>query len=191
MLNKPTTCSIPGCNRPQKSLSYCAAHYGRYFRHGDPLAGRVTGLSLEQRFWSYVDKSGDCWVWVAGKYNSGYGCFYIGRLNDGTECRQILAHRFSYELYAGSIPDDMYVLHHCDNHSCVRPDHLFLGTHLDNLADMVIKGRHSRKLSDADIRAIRQLRLAGLSGPSIGKRFGIDHTQVYRICKFRSWAHVK
>ena len=74
----------------------------------------------------------ECWVWIAYKYPNGYGYF------SGLEG---YAHRASYVLYKGPIPKGKYVLHHCDNPSCVNPSHLFLGSQTDNMQDMIRKGR--------------------------------------------------
>lgn len=93
----------------------------------------------EQRFWSKVEKSSEpdgCWIWVAGLGKGGYGQFCW----DG---RSAGAHRFSYILHFGDIPDGLDVLHHCDNPPCIRPDHLFAGTNLDNTLDSMAKGRRA------------------------------------------------
>lgn len=95
-------------------------------------------------FWSNVNKDGPvpehmpelgpCWVWTAGRFACGYGQFAKGRPSR-------YAHRISWALANGPVPDGLWVLHKCDNRPCVRPDHLFLGTHADNMRDMVEKGR--------------------------------------------------
>lgn len=92
---------------------------------------------VKERFWSRVKKTDSCWNWIGGISPSGYGRFSIG-------LRGHFAHRKSYEINIGRIPNNLCILHKCDNRHCVRPDHLFLGTRLDNARDMVNKGRSIR-----------------------------------------------
>lgn len=87
------------------------------------------------RFWTRVIKSEGCWEWDTKPPSARYGQFGAG----GQTWKP---HRYSYTVNVGPIPDGLWVLHHCDNGFCVRPDHLFLGTYLDNIADMMAKGRH-------------------------------------------------
>lgn len=104
-------------------------------------------IPVAQRFWSKVDKNGpiashapglgQCWIWT-GSTSEGYGQINVG----GGDGRHDWAHRVSWEIHHGPIPDGLWVLHRCDNPSCVRPDHLFLGTVADNNRDMIAKGRH-------------------------------------------------
>lgn len=92
---------------------------------------------LEVRFWRRVDRAGGpdaCWLWLGPKTPRGYGA--TSRLN-----KSVRAHRLSWELTNGPIPDGLIVCHRCDNPSCVRPSHLFLGTHADNMQDCSAKGR--------------------------------------------------
>lgn len=99
---------------------------------------------VTERFWNRVDKTlghgpkGECWVWVAGHDGYGYGAIrYKGK--------SVVTHRVSWEMANGLIPDGMKVLHRCDNPPCVNPDHLFLGTHQDNMADMKEKKRYANR----------------------------------------------
>lgn len=154
--------------------------------------------SISERFWSKVDKSGGqdaCWPWMAFCQPKGYGRFGIQR-SDGSWGR-IQAHRLSYELTYGAIPDDLHVLHHCDNPPCCNPTHLFLGTNADNVADRVAKGREAgisrgeengRAKLTADL--VRLIRAATGSQRAISKRFGISKAHVERVRNGKSWAHV-
>lgn len=96
---------------------------------------------MEVRFWNKVCKTETCWEWTAAN-NRGYGV--IGM--PGRNGKMVYAHRYSYELHYGSFDQSLLVCHHCDNPSCVRPDHLFLGSPLSNQQDKVNKGRHPESL---------------------------------------------
>ena len=125
---------------------------------------RKSTKTPEERFWEKVDKSDECWVWTGYRNRQGYGNFSVrGENNTFTSTR---AHRYAWQLVNGDIPTGMFVCHRCDTPSCVRPDHMFLGTQKDNLRDAVAKGRHAsqrnhyhgkthRKLSAAKVLAIR------------------------------------
>lgn len=156
-------------------------------RRGGKKAGNAEG-----RLWARVRKTDHCWEWIGGKTDRGYG--HLRR--DGI---RILAHRFSWELVHGPIPDDLCVLHRCDNPSCVRPDHLFLGTRLDNMADMVKKGRHvtatpgksyACKLTIAQVIEIRKLSADGVRTVALTRIYGVDRATVWKIVTRRTWKKI-
>ena len=91
----------------------------------------------EIKFWSYVKKSNDCWIWLAYKDKDGYGTFRVGD-------KKYRAHRISYFLSRGNVPH-LYVCHSCDNPSCVNPDHLWEGTNSENQLDCSKKGRKPKQ----------------------------------------------
>lgn len=88
-----------------------------------------------ERFWSKVRKTAECWYWVGFRDRQGYGRFYEPK-------NATSAHRASWHIHYGEIPRDLCVLHKCDNPSCVRPDHLYVGTNADNVRDRTERKRH-------------------------------------------------
>lgn len=134
-------------------------------------------------FWSLVDKSGDCWLWTAGKDGVGYGRWG----NDQG------AHRVAWEETNGPIPPGLFVCHRCDNPACVRPSHLFLGRPKDNTQDMVRKGRARGghpKLTPQDIVEMRALHDRGITTASLSIRFDVSKSTVKDAVSGRSWARV-
>lgn len=119
------TCSIDGCDREAKCRGWCSAHYSRWRRNGNPLAGTVRYNNDRDRFWAKVDKSGDCWLWTASTGPFGYGQFNTGRTI-------VRSHRLAYELMVGAIPAGKELDHICRNRLCVRPNHLRLVTRQQN-----------------------------------------------------------
>lgn len=95
-------------------------------------------IPMALRFWQRVERGPNCWLWSGGTNERGYG-----KISDDNR-RPAYAHRISWEMTNGPIPEGLYVCHHCDNPRCVNPSHLFLGTQKDNLRDMSTKGRGNR-----------------------------------------------
>ncbi len=100
------------------------------------------------RFWKNVVKQERCWVWIGTRDKHDYGCFSLKldgvRKNGRSAWTMIKAHRYSWQIHFGLIPDGKNVLHRCDNPRCVNPHHLFIGTQDDNMKDMATKGRSPR-----------------------------------------------
>lgn len=132
-----------------------------------------------------VDTQG-CWEWNASKNMWGYGRFsYMGRADK--------AHRVAYQLFIGQIPTGMFVCHRCDNRSCVRPDHLFLGTAKDNTSDMIGKGRQTLKPGEDHPCAkltwpqVDYIRASHKSDRAVAEEVGIARSVVTRIRQGIIW----
>jgi hypothetical protein len=134
-----------------------------------------------------------CFLWIGAQKNSrGYGNFnFNGKI--------ISAHRVSWMIYKGGIPDAKHVLHKCDNPNCVNPEHLFLGTHSENMNDMKQKGRQrffvgsshgNSKLTENQIIEMRKLGDSGVCRSDIAKMFGIGKSMANYICNREYWTHV-
>jgi hypothetical protein len=154
-------------------------------------------VPVVERFWARVRKAGpdECWLWTGGKNSYGYGILRTARLG-----RPRGAHRFSWELHNGAIPDGLQVLHRCDVRNCVNPAHLFLGNNQDNTADKVAKGRQSAlrgekqvfaRLTEAQVRQIRELHGNGLSNGAIGEKFGVGSEAISKVIRGVNWKHVE
>lgn len=161
----------------------------------------VNSLSSPKlRFWSNVDKNGPehptlgrCWLWTASKNRRGYGKFVVRK-------KSCPAHRYSWILHIGNIPLGLCVLHRCDNPSCVNPDHLFIGTDVDNIADRDSKGRQCKgedtntsKLSEDDVRWVRQHHVIGdkeFGTRGMARKLGVTPLVVRSILQGKSWKHV-
>lgn len=135
-----------------------------------------------------IPESG-CWLWTGSITDDGYGRI---RVKSGV----VSIHRSSYQLYKGKIPDGLCVCHTCDIPSCFNPDHLYLGTHQDNMDDRTARGRGfipageangSAKLTDADVIAIRK---AVGNQQEIGNEFGVSNQLVSAIKLRRVWKHL-
>ena len=151
-------------------------------------------FQLLHRFWEKVDKTDSCWNWTGHCDKIGYGYFTV----DNKESMR--AHRMSWFLAHGSIKEGLEICHSCDNPKCVNPSHLFIGTHKENMADMVRKGRRNHVvgakhplsvLNESDVKQIRTLHSLGIYTLSeIGDRFEISKSHVGHIVKRRIWKHV-
>ena len=148
-------CGLTGCGGRGLNRGLCGTHYQRWLKYGDPLATKLIRRNDEARFWAKVDKNGPvpahrpelgpCWEWTTGRFKD-YGIFSTvnreaGRSRTIIATRWILGHLRGRELERAEL-----ALHHCDNPPCVRPDHLYIGSHQDNMRDMVKRGRNKRTL---------------------------------------------
>lgn len=153
-----------------------------------------------ENFWNKVNKTEGCWNWTGGTNGRGAGGVEYGLLKVPKTRKNITAHRMSYILHNGQITSDQWVLHKCDNPLCVNPDHLFLGTPADNVADMDAKGRrkcnprkgeqNGRAVLDEDKVKLLRLLHGKFSLTVLSKIFGIGKSQVHRIATGQQWAAV-
>jgi len=132
-------CAFDGCERPQIARDFCTKHYRRWQVHGDPSVCTTSqNIPTPDRFWMKVQKGPSCWQWTAALSDTGYGSFY-----DSNRRKQCNAHRFSYELTIGPIPEGMDLDHACSNRSCVNPSHLRPVTRKQNMEHRTGVGRNS------------------------------------------------
>lgn len=159
--------------------------------------GKFTHEEFVQEFWNKVDvrEPEECWEWQACRIAKGYGhCRWNGIYWK--------AHRISYVLAFGEIPDGLFVLHKCDNPPCVNPAHLFLGTSADNVQDMITKGRwtspprigalnSNAKLTEENVIEIRKMHESGnYIHRELAVIFGVGRTQIGNIINRNRWNHI-
>ncbi len=177
------------CSLPRHAVERALKAYGIQPRgRHKPL-----GDKGEKFHASYIPEAlTSCWLWSAGIGASGYGRFTHGR------AFTVAAHRYSYEIHHGPIPDGQLVCHRCDTPACVNPDHLFVGSSRDNAQDMISKSRahpragecHPRARLTADqVRSIRDEAGFGKSQKLIAEKHGVSASAIQHIINHRSWRH--
>ncbi len=156
--------------------------------------GKKQTVSLEDKFWSFVDKKGEdnCWEWTGNLFKQGYGRMYHH------STKEPKAHRLSYMINIGNIPEGLLVCHICNNKSCVNPKHLYVGTNQDNSDDMKNSGRSltgekasASKLKEEEVLKIRELfAKSERSLEDLGYQFNISAGSIHAIVTGLSWKHV-
>ena len=162
---------------------------------GFHLANSFGGIKMKNRGtpsqWvernSIPEPNSGCWLWLGQPLRDGYGTVQWGG-------RAMQAHRFSWLALRGQIPSGQLVLHRCDNRICVNPDHLFLGTHLENAIDCMQKNRKplgervkGAKLTKADVISIRN---SSLKVRELANQFRVAPSLIWRVRAKQSWRHV-
>lgn len=148
-------------------------------------------MTLKERFYEKVAliPFHSCWEWVGNRKLSGYGRIDFQK-------KSYLAHRLSWEIHRGEVPRGMFVCHKCDNPSCVNPDHLFIGSHQENMDDMRRKGRCRRISGVAHYKAklqekqIVQIRNSDMSSRRLAVIFGVSHHNILSIKNRKTWKHL-
>lgn len=148
---------------------------------------------LTDRFWNKVQRTTGCWLWRGTITPGGYGTIH----REGRGSSRVQAHIVSWELHKGAVPAGRFVLHRCDERRCVNPEHLFLGTHEDNMRDMVEKGRQARgsrvnasRLNEEQVRAIRAAHTTGTTAASLARTYGVTPHAVALIVHGVVWKHL-
>ncbi len=184
-------CVVDGCMKPAyyDGKKHCNTHHYRIRRNGTL---KLKYRSDDERFWEAVKKSPDgCWMF-SKTGRSEYGCVNF-------RGKSTLAHRVSWIIHNGEIPDGMLVCHKCDNPGCVNPNHLFLGTHRDNALDMHNKGRANpkvgsnhpnAKLNEMAVVEIRRKRESGAKLKELAEEFGVEDSVISCVVLRKTWKHV-
>lgn len=144
-----------------------------------------------------IENENGCWEWQKSKV-----CGY-GRTRDYETKKDILAHRLSYNIFKGSIPENKSICHSCDNPSCCNPEHLWIGSHRENMLDSNQKGRTYKvsydskglkngnaKISEEEVRNIRKLSSEGMRDCDIARKYKMSQTNVRRIKRGYLWKHI-
>jgi len=190
-------CGVNDCTEHHYARGYCVAHYRRFKRHGDPLAGRHgSGRApiAERLSRRLVTTASGCMEWTGARWPNGYGNIRSGE----APYRAKYTHRVAWEVANGRpVPAGMLVCHSCDNRVCCNAAHLFLGTHADNMRDMTDKARQARgersgqaKLTEVQVVEILRLWALGMTHVAIAARVGTSNQNVGKICRGERWAHV-
>lgn len=161
------------CGKRSVGRKLCRNHYAQELRHGRLKQHRVTGQNMEVRFKNkYKIRKNGCWQWHGSMNEDGYGIFWI-------EKRLKLAHRCSYLFHRGPLPvRPLLICHTCDNRACVNPEHLFVGTQMDNMTDAKLKGRMPHyKLFDEDIQFIKK---SEMSARELAKILNVHYCTIHR-----------
>jgi hypothetical protein len=144
-------------------------------------------------FWRNVKKTDGCWEWGGSKWDNGYGRIMVGR-------KRRKAHRISFLIHNGFLPKGKLVCHTCDNPSCCNPEHLFLGSELDNSRDSVSKLRHAfgernglAKLTEQEVRYIRGVKAPRTSSvcSELAAKFGVSLSTIYHVRSYCTWKITK
>lgn len=182
------SCSVEGCDGKHEARGLCMKHYARLKSTGSPVGMKIIRASTlsECLLLGSVNRDNGCTEWNGTIATSGYGVVHF-------KGRHYLAHRASYMVNAGEIPDGYNINHRCDNRRCVKAEHLYAGTQKQNIEDMLNRGRadrrgmksHSRKkLTESDVLAIR---VSQKTNSELATDYGVTRDCIYSVVTRRTW----
>lgn len=190
----PDSKVCPQCGGTFHRSTYRASNWPRVKFCGLTCYNAAKRYTPEQRaavFWSRTDRVGECMVHRGCKDKWGYAHIAVWG-------RRVQAHRYAYEMKVGSIPAGMLVMHTCDNPPCVNPEHLKLGTDLDNTRDKLLKRRHDNitrpKLTPEKVKAIRReywYKNKRSNAKELAAKYGVGHGTIVQAANGATWENVK
>lgn len=187
------TCKVEGCESKSRCKGFCNIHYQRWIR-GIPFEGNKRPTLIERIMSKVVVQDDGCWIWtgaVSGPKRHKYGAINIrGKVSR--------VHRVMFEHATGTTVGQKFVLHKCDVPRCVNPDHLFVGTHTDNMRDMIAKGRanhpngemNNSKLTEDQVISMFEDKANGMTPFDIGEKYGVHKQTVRNILSGKKWKHL-
>lgn len=193
-------CSIDNCEKVKWARGWCVNHYALWNRWGSPHINKENNIrhkkysSLEDYLSDgfSIGNDDECWEWKKHRSKQGYGSAVWNK-------KSYKSHRLAYEFHKGKIPENICVLHKCDNPPCGNPAHLFLGTNKDNVNDRVKKGRngnslgensHLSKLKNNEVLKIKKLLAKGTHVLVISRLYDVTKETIYGIRDGKTWKHV-
>ena len=184
-------CRAPDCDKLAKNAGLCWAHHTRLRRHGSFDLPAKKSLFVQFAESVEVDEPDKCWLWTGNAMTTGLP---YGRIN--SNCKSYAAHRLSYEFLVGEIPNNLLVLHHCDNARCVNPHHLYAGTYKENAIDRATRKPNSyavgenaarAKLTEEQVKSIRQ---DDRSCYALAKQYGVSPGLISMVKNRKVWKHL-
>lgn len=189
-------CSTLSCENKVYAKNMCSGCYTRFQKWGSPELRRPVGLSVYERlmFYGWIVTDTGCWEFSGPRNPGGYG------LLEDRPGRKLGTHRIAYETWVGPIPEGHVVRHKCDNPPCINPEHLEVGTHADNMADMRLRKRHPgaqgtrnshAKLTEQDVLDIRMEYATGQTTQnSLAEFYGVSQPTIGALVNLRTWRNV-
>ncbi len=180
-------CLVEGCDKEYSAKGYCVMHYDKNRRNGNPLFVKHEPKDIFEAFSKHIKPNNSgCWLWSGAKRH-GYGAFTY-------RYKSYSAHRMSYMYFKGPIENGLHIMHSCDNRACINPEHLSVGTRLDNMKDMTNKKRQAHgernghsKLIESQVLEIREKLKNNIKHIVLSEEYNVSIRTISDIKTRRSW----